>query len=183
MSVAVPRGLPPLGPRTLEAVQAVCANLLEEPEPLAERFYHHLFRLLPSCERLFPPDMETQHVRMARVLVEAVRHLDEPGDTWDRLRELGGHHYMRWGLGPEEYRCVGHALVEAARDVSPEWTPSVGSAWVTVYEWISAAMLTGAAEAAARSSGRMRPEHELRRFGGHAGPRSGEGNGKPTVAS
>ena len=165
MAIAVTRELPRPDLRTVSLVQALCADLLDQPEVLADRFYHHLFRLLPSCRDLFPEDMGEQHVRMARVLVEVVNHLDEPEKTWDTLRKLG------------EYRCVGHALIEAARDISLEWAPSVGSAWVTVYEWIVSAMLSGAAEAAQARSGRRT------RAGRPMTPPSNAENGKPTAAS
>ncbi|GAA3982729.1 globin domain-containing protein [Thermobifida alba] len=181
MAIMATRELPRPDARTVTTVRALCADLLDQPEVLAERFYHHLFRLLPSSRDLFPSDMGSQHVRMARVLVEVVHHLDEPDKTWDNLRRLGGYHYVRWGLGPEEYRCVGHALIEAARDVSLEWAPSVGSAWVTVYEWIASAMLAGAAEAA-RGPGQPRTGDGAP-GGRHAGPHPGEESGKPTVAS
>jgi hemoglobin-like flavoprotein len=177
MAIAVTRELPRPDLRTVSLVQALCADLLDQPEVLADRFYHHLFRLLPSCRDLFPEDMGEQHVRMARVLVEVVNHLDEPEKTWDTLRKLGEYHYVRWGLGLEEYRCVGHALIEAARDISLEWAPSVGSAWVTVYEWIVSAMLSGAAEAAQARSGRRT------RAGRPMTPPSNAENGKPTAAS
>ncbi|KUP97258.1 globin family protein [Thermobifida cellulosilytica] len=182
MTVMATREPPRPDARIVSQVQRLCEDLLAQPEVLAEHLYDHLFRLLPGCRELFPADMGVQHVRMAQVLVQVVRHLDKPDDdTWQRLRELGAYHYVRWGLGLEEYRCVGHALIEAARDISLEWVPSVGSAWVTVYEWIVSAMLSGAEEAA-RSPERHRSGYPAAR-GRHAGPRSGEGSGKPTVAS
>ena len=149
MAIAVTRELPRPDLRTVSLVQALCADLLDQPEVLADRFYHHLFRLLPSCRDLFPEDMGEQHVRMARVLVEVVNHLDEPEKTWDTLRKLGEYHYVRWGLGLEEYRCVGHALM--ANSMSGLWR-----AWVTVYEWIVSAMLSGRRSRTARSGRRTR---------------------------
>lgn len=177
MPITVTREVSRPDQRTVSLVQALCSDLLEQPEALADRFYHHLFEMLPSCRKLFPDNMGEQHVRMARVLVDVVNHLDEPEKTWDTLRKLGEYHYVRWGLGLEEYRCVGHALIEAARDISLEWAPSVGSAWVTVYEWIASAMLSGAAEAAqARSGGRTQAGRRI-------ASRASAENGKPAAAS
>lgn len=164
------RGAPRLDGATVTTVQAVCAELLERPERLAERFYHHLFRLLPRSRALFPADLGDQRVRMARVLVQTVAHLDDPRRTRGYLRALGGYHYARWGVRPEEYRQVGHALIEAARDLSPAWSPAVGSSWVLVFERISAAMIAGAADAAGQrgAPSAVSPQAGRVRWGGEA---------------
>ncbi|GLU46511.1 globin domain-containing protein [Nocardiopsis ansamitocini] len=129
---------------TIQAVQASCADLLDRPEVLAESFYTHLFEAVPHIRELFPEDMSRQTTRMAQAIIQVVNHLDRPAQMQNYLMRLGRYHHEKWGLGPEDYPCVGRAMVEAVHDLSPTWSSSFSSAWILVYEWIAASMLAGA---------------------------------------
>ncbi|PSK91852.1 hemoglobin-like flavoprotein [Murinocardiopsis flavida] len=143
--------VPPPSPRVIDVVRATCATLPDDSTLLAEHFYDHLFRLAPDIRPMFAADMTQQQIRMSEALLDVVRNLDQPQEIQAYLRDLGAHHYRVLGVEPAQYRYVGWALVRAVGDLSNSWSSHTGSAWVLVYEWITANMLAGAQEAAERS--------------------------------
>jgi hemoglobin-like flavoprotein len=129
-------------------VHRTAAAVADRPVALAERFYHYLFELAPAVRDMFPQDMTAQNERLARALLDAVRALVDPdrhaARMADDLHELGARHARRYGVQPEHYPFVGHALVRAVNDVSGDWSASTSSAWIWVYEWVSTHMIGGA---------------------------------------
>jgi hemoglobin-like flavoprotein len=130
---------------TMAVVQRTAAAVSDRPAELAERFYHHLFLLAPALRDMFPADMTAQNERLSRALFDAVRALVDPERNAARmeanLHRLGLDHARRYGVRPEHYPYVGHALVRAVHDVSGDWSASTSSAWLWVYDWISRNML------------------------------------------
>jgi hemoglobin-like flavoprotein len=128
-------------------VQRTADAVADRPVALAERFYHHLFELAPGVRSMFPADMSGQNERLSRALFEAVRALVDPARDTSRmetnLHRLGADHARRYGVRPEHYPYVGHALVRAVSDVSGDWSASTSSAWLWVYTWVSTHMLDG----------------------------------------
>jgi hemoglobin-like flavoprotein len=126
-------------------VQRTAAAVADRPEALAERFYVHLFELAPAVRAMFPQDMTAQNERLSRALFDAVRALVDPDRHAARmegnLHRLGADHARRYGVEPQHYPFVGHALVRAVNDVSGDSSAATSSAWIWVYEWISSHML------------------------------------------
>ncbi|GAB2491337.1 globin domain-containing protein [Nocardiopsis aegyptia] len=140
----------------IEAVRASCARLPAGSTRLAERFYENLFAMAPDVRAMFPDDLRPQHKRMATALLEVVQHLDSPDDVAGYLQDLGAQHHRELQVKPEHYPFVGRSLVRAVSEISPTWTSSMSSAWVLVYEWITANMLAGAERAAEQANPRRR---------------------------
>jgi hemoglobin-like flavoprotein len=134
-------------PAVIEAVRQSCSALPPGSTRLADRFYQNLFEMAPAVRDMFPANMQTQKERMAFALLEVVRYLDEPEEVAGYLRRLGAQHKRDMDIKPEHYPYVGRALVRAVSEVSPTWSSSMSSAWIVVYEWITANMLAGAREA------------------------------------
>ena len=143
--------LRPLGPHrrpsaeAMAIVQKTAATVAERPVALAEAFYHHLFLLAPGVRGMFPAEMSAQNEKLCRALLASIRALVEPelyaARMENTLYRLGRDHAHRYAVLPEHYPYVGHALVRAVRDVSQDWTTTTSSAWVWVYDWMSAHML------------------------------------------
>jgi hemoglobin-like flavoprotein len=129
-------------------VHRTAGTVADRPVALAERFYHHLFELAPAVRSMFPQDMTAQNERLSRALFDAVTALVDPerhtAQMQDYLGKLGAHHAHRLGVRPEHYPYVGHALVRAVNDVSGDSSAATSSAWIWVYEWVSAHMIGGA---------------------------------------
>jgi hemoglobin-like flavoprotein len=130
----------------MEIVQRTAAKVADRPVALAEAFYAHLFMLAPGVRQMFPADMTAQNEKLCRALLNGVRALVEPDryatDMERTLQRLGVHHAQYFHVRPEHYPYVGHALVRAVGDVSDDWTSGTASAWIWVYDWMAAHMLS-----------------------------------------
>ena len=131
-------------PTTIEQVRLSCADIPEGSTRLSRAFYDHLFAMVPEVRVMFSTDLKPQQQRMADALLSVVHHLDTPEELAGYLRRLGAQHHRELGVLPEHYPYVGRALVRAVSEVSPSWSSSMSSAWVLVYQWITAHMLAGA---------------------------------------
>ncbi|WP_306207067.1 globin domain-containing protein [Actinoplanes sp. RD1] len=133
----------------MRIVQSTASLVADRPVALAELFYRHLFELVPEARAMFPPDMTAQTEKLCRALLDGIRALTEPDryaqDMERMLGMLGVHHARYYGVLPEHYPYVGHALVRAVRDLSGDWSVATSSAWIWVYDWMSAHMLGEAA--------------------------------------
>lgn len=138
--------LPP-SPVVLAAVRASCRAVADRPVRLAEVFYAHLFEMVPDMRSMFPDDLTHQMRKMTDTLLGAIAELDT-GDTSVlevELHRLGARHRTRFGVQPEHYMYIGHALTRAVRDVAgPGYSGSLSSSWVAVYQWVAAHMIAGA---------------------------------------
>ncbi|MDR7276136.1 globin domain-containing protein [Catenuloplanes atrovinosus] len=132
----------------MQIVQRTAEKVADRPVALAEAFYRHLFALAPGVRSMFPEDMTAQNERLCRALLDGIRALVEPeryaGQMERALHRLGAHHADRLGVRPEHYPYVGHALVRAVGDISDDWSSSTSSAWIWVYDWMAAHMLSAA---------------------------------------
>jgi hemoglobin-like flavoprotein len=119
-----------------------------QPDEFVEALYRHLFTLLPAAESLFPFDIGPHGTRMSRELIRAARALDVIVTVEDDLRRLGAEHARNHSVPFSYYPYLGQALIHAIREIFPGSDGSaLGSAWMSVYEWIAAQMLAGAVEA------------------------------------
>lgn len=137
-------------PAVIEQVQASCAAVSDRPVRLAEVFYEQLFEMAPAARGMFPPDMSGQMQKMTDALLAAIAGLGRP-DTTElelMLRRLGAAHCLRYGVHADHYLYIGHALTRAVREVAgADWSGSLSSSWIAVYQWVAGQMLAGAADA------------------------------------
>lgn len=131
-------------PDVIELVRRSCTDVPEGSARLASSFYKHLFAMAPELREMFSSDLRPQQQRMADALLSVVQHLDTPDEVAQYLRQLGAQHHRALGVRPEHYPHVGRALVRAVSEISPTWSSSMSSAWVLVYQWVTAHMLAGA---------------------------------------
>lgn len=124
--------------------------MADRPVALAETFYQHLFDIAPQARAMFPPDMTGQMQKMTDTLLTAIRTL-AGADTTElesALRQLGAQHRTHYGVAPDHYLYIGHALTRAVRDLSgPLWSGSLSSAWIAVCQWVATHMIDGSARA------------------------------------
>lgn len=143
----------------IAAVRASCLAVAHRPVRLAEAFYAHLFEMAPQLRAMFPPDLTGQMQKMSDTLLNAIGQLDTADTTAleAALRRLGADHRTRFGVEPEHYGYIGHALTRAVRDVAgPGYSSSLSSAWIAVYQWVATQMTAGdqAAESGASAADR-----------------------------
>ncbi len=147
-------------PAVIEQVRASCAAVSGRPERLAEVFYEQLFEMAPAARGMFPPDMSGQMQKMTDALLATIAGLGRT-DTTElelMLRRLGAAHRLHHGVEADHYLYIGHALTRAVREVSgADWSGSLSSSWIAVYQWLAGHMLVGAAEAGTSGSSRDMP--------------------------
>lgn len=137
----------------IDLVRLSCVDIPEGSTRLARSFYENLFEMVPQMRDMFSADIKPQQQRMADALLSVVRYLDSPEEVAQYLQRLGQQHHRELGVLPEHYPYVGRALVRAVSEVSPTWSSSMSSAWILVFQWVTANMLAGA-----QSSTPARPE-------------------------
>ena len=152
----------------IDLVRQSAVDIPQGSARLAKSFYDNLFAMVPEVRDMFSADIKPQQQRMADALLAVVQHLDEPGEVAEYLQRLGLQHRLELGVVPEHYPHVGRALVRAVSEISPTWSSSMSSAWVLVYQWITANMLAGAERADSPSPNSSAPSGSPN----HAPPRS-----------
>ncbi len=129
----------------MAVVQRSAAAIRDRPIMLAEAFYRHLFILAPGLREMFPADMSAQNEKLVGALLDSIQALVEPEGYAERMERalyrLGVQHAHRHAVKPEHYPYVGHALVRAVREVADDTSASTSSAWISVYNWMTANML------------------------------------------
>jgi hemoglobin-like flavoprotein len=72
---------------------------------LAVTFYDRFFALAPDAQRLFPSDMERQHLKLMDSIAAIVGALDKRDLFQSVVSETGRHHIRLWGEATT-FRCV-----------------------------------------------------------------------------
>lgn len=134
--------------RQIALVRESFATLAPIAPEAAALFYRNLFALDPKLKPMFRGDMEAQGAALMNMIAWAVGRLERAEELLPALRELGARH-GRYGVRSEHYATVGAALVQTlAEGLGEAFTSEVGSAWIEMYDLISATMMAGAAHEA-----------------------------------
>jgi hemoglobin-like flavoprotein len=127
-------------------------TLVEDTWPLIEPisneaaalFYGKLFELDPSLKPLFKGDIREQGEKLMKTLGVAVASLNALPRLIPVLQGLGQRH-VAYGVKPEHYSTVGHALLWAlGKGLGERATPEAIDAWATVYRTVSSVMIEAA---------------------------------------
>jgi hemoglobin-like flavoprotein len=89
--------------------------------------------------------MQHQREKLVRALAMLVRGLGEPDALVPSLQQLGARH-AGYGVTAAHYVVVGEALIDTLDLLSPDrLDAATRAAWVRLYGWVAATMLTGVA--------------------------------------
>jgi len=109
-------------------------------EQAATLLYDRLFALDPTVRALFPADMQTQKVKLLRMIGAAVYGITQPEVLAPIVEHLGRKH-VRFGVQNEHYATVGAALIWALRRGNgPAFSPEHEAAWTKAYAYLSETM-------------------------------------------
>lgn len=132
-------------PKQIELVQQTFERVAPVVDRAAALFYDHLFALDPSLCLMFNVDLEDQGQKLMEKLALVVRHLGEPEQFMDEVRELGRRH-VAYGVKLEHYRTMREALFwMLAQALGEAFDDEVAAAWAAAYALMTDAMLAGAA--------------------------------------
>ena len=95
---------------------------------------------------MFTVDLEDQGQKLMEKLALVVRHLGEPQQFMDEVRELGRRH-AGYGVEAQHYQTMREALFwMLAQALEEKFTDEVAAAWAAAYGLLTDVMLAGAAE-------------------------------------
>jgi hemoglobin-like flavoprotein len=115
---------------------------------LAEQFYGRFFELAPDSRRLFPEDMERQHLKLMDTIAAIVGALDNREMFQSIIRHTGRKH-AHFGVQPTHFVAFGDALIWGLQQqFGPAFTPDLKQAWIVLYEAVQGEMMRAAQTAA-----------------------------------
>ena len=77
---------------------------------IASRFYRYFFELAPDAQRLFPSDMERQHLKLMDMIAAMVGALDKR-ELFQSIIGHTGRQHARFGVNPSHFVAFGDALI------------------------------------------------------------------------
>src|ERR1700735_1323213 len=156
------------------AIRQSAAQLSRNREVFVRQLHYDITSLVPELASTQAPDMWAFCERMAQSLVW-VALTDQPlGVVADTLRQVGAQNWVE-AFPDTQYVNVAHALVQTVHYLSEDdWSPSMGSVWISYFMWIKPHLAAGAQQAAEQyAAARRGAEREAAR--GPAPPRDQRG--------
>jgi hemoglobin-like flavoprotein len=115
---------------------------------IASRFYCRFFELAPDAQRLFPSDMERQHLKLMDMIAAIVGALDKR-ELFQSIISHSGRQHARFGVNPSHFVAFGDALIwSLEQQFGPEFTPELRETWITLYNAVRSEMIHAAQDAA-----------------------------------
>lgn len=118
----------------LDILRASALVMRDSKEAAAATFYDTLFQQSPELRALFPEQMTDQSRKFAATLAVAVNSLAD----WEALRpivEALARRHLTYGVKPEHYETVGHALITTLQNYGARDRDIV--VWEKVYGMLS----------------------------------------------
>ena len=126
--------------RSVRLVQDSFDKVAMSGRAVAETFYSELFKIDPSLQTMFSPNMIEQHKKLIAALMLVVRSLHTPEAILAPVKLLAVKH-VNYGVRPEHYTYVGNALIRTLhKSLGEEFTPEVRQAWVDAFRMLAGVM-------------------------------------------
>ena len=137
----------PPDPRVLGVIRPTAARLTRQEDEFAEQLHYEVSSLIPDL----PSDLSEDDWSFCRRTVQALLWAaltDEPAHVVaGALRRLGAVNELA-GFPQTQYLSLAHALLRAVRELADdEWSTTLGSAWISYFQWIQEHLVTGAQQA------------------------------------
>jgi hemoglobin-like flavoprotein len=108
---------------------------------LTVAFYDRFFELAPDAQRLFPKDMERQHLKLMDSIAAIVGALDKR-DLFQSVVSETGRHHVGYGAKSSHFTAFGDALIWGLeRQFGAAFTPELKTAWMTLYDAVQGEMM------------------------------------------
>lgn len=129
--------------KDIEVMQASFATIYARKAELAERFYVHLFDLLPEVEPLFDNDFAKQKEMFASMLTYCLKGVANNQSLSHTGVTLAKTH-ARYGLGAHETKMAGKAVMGALQDVlGDDFSPEQCAVWGQAVQSVMQLILAG----------------------------------------
>jgi hemoglobin-like flavoprotein len=111
---------------------------------LAEIFYTRFFELAPDAKRLFPGDMERQHLKLMDTIAAIVGALDKR-ELFQSIITHTGRQHAQFGATASHFVAFGDALIWGLeKQFGATFTPQLRAAWIELYQDVKGEMLRAA---------------------------------------
>jgi hemoglobin-like flavoprotein len=106
-------------------------------------FYRRFFELAPDAQRLFPSDMERQHLKLMDMIAAIVGALDERELFQSIITHTGtGRQHAHFGVNPSHFIAFGEALIWCLeQQFGSAFTPELREAWIALYDAVQSQMI------------------------------------------
>jgi hypothetical protein len=137
----------PPDPGVLRVIRPMAARLTRQEDVFAEQLRYEVSGLIPDL----PGDLSEDDWSFCQRTVQALLWAaltDEPAHVVaGALRRLGAVNELA-GFPETQYLSLAHALLRAVRELADdEWSTTLGSAWITYFQWIQGHLVAGAQQA------------------------------------
>jgi hemoglobin-like flavoprotein len=107
------------------------------PILIADIFYTKLFTDQPQLRKMFPTNMEKQHVKLMDMLTSIVTRIERLEEIGEELIAMAERH-AGYGVKPAHYKAVGNALCwTLEKGLGNSWNEELKSAWICCYTILS----------------------------------------------
>src|SRR5262245_27243225 len=128
-------------PRRPELIRRSLGIMWPVRRSRASRFYRFFLELAPDAQRLFPSDMETQHLKLMDMIAAIVGALDER-ELFQSIISHTGRQHARFGVKPSHFVAFGDALIwSLEQQFGAAFTPELKEAWIELYRNVQSEML------------------------------------------
>jgi hemoglobin-like flavoprotein len=137
-------GKQPMTPEQAELIKRSFDAMWPMRRKIAALCYSRLFELAPDARRLFPNDMERQHLKLMDMIAALVGTLDQR-ELFQSVITHSGRQHADFGVQPAQYAAFGEALIwSLEREFGASFTPELRKAWRALYDTVQAEMLRAA---------------------------------------
>ena len=107
---------------------------------LAALFYSRFFELAPDAKRLFPDDLERQHLKLMDMIAAMVGALDQR-ELFQSVIHHTGRQHAHFGVKSSYFEAFGEALIwSLEQQFGPRFTPALKEAWARLYNIVETEM-------------------------------------------
>src|SRR6516225_8125067 len=101
--------------------------------PVRRKIDRRFFELANEAQRMFPSDMERQHLKLMDMIAAIVGALDER-ELFQLIISHTGRQHARFGVNPSHFVAFGAALIwSLEQQFGPAFTPELREAWIALY--------------------------------------------------
>jgi len=114
---------------------------------ISHLFYSRFFELAPDARRLFPNDMDRQHIKLMDTIAAIVGALDQRALFQSIITHTGRQH-ARFGVNQSHFVAFGDAMVWCLeQQFGSAFTPELRAAWIALYDAVQSEMVRAGKEA------------------------------------
>ena len=128
-------------PEQIDLIQRSFDRIWPVRRKLAGLFYSRFFELAPDAHRLFPADLERQHLKLMDMIAAIVGALDQR-ELFQSLISHSGRQHAQFGVKPLHFVAFGDALIwSLEQQFGPAFTPELKRAWIALYDAVQSEMM------------------------------------------